>query len=670
MKLTVVVPSYRRPDDLNRCLAALAEQERPPDEVIVVYRAGDDVTEKTVATQPAARRVRGVRVDRPGVLAAMDVGVNSSSGDVVAFTDDDAAPRSDWLVRIEAGLEGDARIAGVGGRDWCWYGPRLVEEGHHPRVGRVQWFGRLTSGHHAGAGPPQDVQVLKGCNMAFRRDVLLDIGFDPRMRGRGAQTHYELSLCLQALRRGWTLRYDPAIAVDHYPAPRHDRDQRERPAYEAVEDSAHNETLALLEHLGSMRQMAFAVWSVAIGTQSSPGIVQAARRRSSGDERAFELFRAVMRGRRSGLRTFMGNRTAKQPVGPAVVVHSPPGIDRAEQLFGDSGARIVIGGRSRRGLLRALRVITARGTPSVYLIDVGVSTALAALAARALRRRVVVDTGDLNFQLARSVGRRGRFAIGLIWLQERVTLALAHHVVVRGSAHIGHLRGKEATVIRDLPPAGAGPRDGAAVRHELGLEDRVVVGLVGSLNIAPRLGIGYGWDLVEALALCDESVVGLVVGDGPGRPALEERGDALGVGNRLRFVGALAANRTVETIGAMDMAISTQTNDAVGAVRTTGKLPLYLACGCPVLASDVGEAAVLLGPLGWTLRYDGTVDRSYPARLAQAIERWALDPEGRKDRRRSALELAAHTFDVTRAHDQALDALKKTDRRYYRDVIK
>ena len=657
MRISVVVPSYRRPDDLRRCLAALTDQERPPDEIIVVYRAGDERT-KSIAQAPSAQPVQGVAVDRPGVLAAMDAGVSASSGDVIAFTDDDAAPRSDWLGRIQAGLEDDPKIAAVGGRDWCWYGSRLVVDGHHPRVGRVQWFGRLTSGHHAGVGPPQNVQVLKGCNMAFRREVLLDIGFDRRLRGHGAQTHFELSLCLQALRRGWTLRYDPSIAVDHYPAPRHDLDQRERPAYEAVEDSAHNETLALLEHLGGARRVAFAVWSVAVGTRPSPGILQAIRRRATGDTAAFALFRAVVRGRRAGVRTFVGRPAARRPARSlAVVAHSLSGIDRATQLFGDAGARIVTGGRSAAGLRRALGVVFHPDTRAVYLVDVGFSTAIAAVAARALGRRLVVDTGDISYELARSVGRRGRLAIALIWLGERTTLALAQHVVVRGTAHVAHLPGRATTVIRDLPPLAARPVDGSEIRRDLGWEDRFVVGLVGSLNYAPRLGIGYGWDLVEALALCDKSVVGLIVGDGPGRPVLEQRAQELGLTDRLHFAGTMEVTRAVAAIAAMDVAISTQTNDAVGAVRTTGKLPLYLACGCPVLASHVGEAAVLIGPLGWTLAYDGTIDESYPLRLADGIARWSQDSEGQPARRRAALDLATHAFRVVDARRHAFAAL-------------
>ncbi|MHC5721623.1 MAG: glycosyltransferase family 2 protein, partial [Nostoc sp.] len=38
MRNTVLIPTYRRPQDLSRCLLALQEQTKPVDQVIVVVR--------------------------------------------------------------------------------------------------------------------------------------------------------------------------------------------------------------------------------------------------------------------------------------------------------------------------------------------------------------------------------------------------------------------------------------------------------------------------------------------------------------------------------------------------------------------------------------------------------------------------------------------------------
>jgi hypothetical protein len=286
----------------------------------------------------------------------------------------------------------------------------------------------------------------------------------------------------------------------------------------------------------------------------------------------------------------------------------------------------------------------------VYCIDIGLSTTVVAVMARLLRRRVVVDTGDAAFLLAKSVGGRSRVALAAVWLGEQAALRAAHRIVVRGHAHIATLPRRPATVIPDIAPPGTRPHPADDVRRTLGLDSSFVVGLVGSLNFAPRLGVCYGWDLVEALAATPASVTAVVVGDGDGRSWLERRAFELGAADRCRFLGQVDSGQVARLVSAMDVGLSTQSNDMVGAVRTTGKLPLYLACGCPVIASHVGEAARLLGPLGWTLPYQGVVDRDYPSRLAERIRSWADEPQAQQTQRREqAIRLSRAAFDPAEA---------------------
>jgi glycosyltransferase involved in cell wall biosynthesis len=341
--------------------------------------------------------------------------------------------------------------------------------------------------------------------------------------------------------------------------------------------------------------------------------------------------------------------------------HSRAAAYRAGQLFeGREEAQVVYAGHGPRGVVRAIRALVIVRPKLVYLVDVGLSTTAAGSAARLLGSKVVLDTGDLAFALARSTGSHSRVGLALVWGGEKLLMWLASHVVVRGVAHLSLLGERPATFAPDLAPEEARPVSGAAVRQRLGLQEAFVVGLVGSLVRAPRLGVSYGWDLVEALPRTSRRVHALIVGDGDALPDLRTRARALGVGRRCHFVGYVHPDEVAEWIGAMDAALSTQSNDPVGSVRTTGKLPLYLACGCPVLASDVGEARRLLGPLGWTIPYQGVVDRGYPARLAARIEDWAADPEGAPERTRTALELSRRAFDsdaVRRRVQQAVAQL-------------
>jgi GT2 family glycosyltransferase len=219
--------------------------------------------------------LRVIEVDVPGVIAAMQAGLDAVSPDieVIALTDDDAAPRPEWLSQISDRLRADEKLGGVGGRDWQWYNGRVNDDGH-PIVGKVQWFGRVIGNHHIGIGGPRDVDILKGANCAFRAPLLREIGFDQRLRGAGAQVHWEMSLCLQIRRRGWRLLYDPTVAVDHYPSQRADADINNRGGFHAPSqaDAAHNETLILLDNLPPLRSAAFVLWAMLVGTRSNPGL--------------------------------------------------------------------------------------------------------------------------------------------------------------------------------------------------------------------------------------------------------------------------------------------------------------------------------------------------------------------------------------------------------------
>jgi glycosyltransferase involved in cell wall biosynthesis len=344
-----------------------------------------------------------------------------------------------------------------------------------------------------------------------------------------------------------------------------------------------------------------------------------------------------------------------------VTAHSGTARERAELLF-ENRPDVDVCGPIRTGRLRPVRLLVevfGRGRPSlIYLIDIGASTTIVAVVAWIVRVDTIADTGDLAFELARTKGGRSRFALGVIYLGERFMVVSARCVVVRGLGHKALLPRQVTVYAPDVAPNGAAPRVDANLRRSLGLEDRFVVGLVGSLTLAPRLGTVYGWDLVEAIALLPDDVSALIVGDGDGRDMLETKATSLGVRDRCVFVGRVPSVAAAACIGLMDAAISTQTNNRVGAVRTTGKLPLYLACGCPVLASDVGEARRLLGPLGWTIRYEGIVDAAYPTRLAGMIARWAQDPNGVAMRRRQALEVSAQHFGVELVQARVQEAVE------------
>jgi cellulose synthase/poly-beta-1,6-N-acetylglucosamine synthase-like glycosyltransferase len=305
LTIAVLIPTYHRPQSLVRCLDALKKQSRIPDEVLVMVRDADAETKALLEhCEFASSTLRVVTVIVPGVVAALNAGLEAARADIIAITDDDAVPRPDWLARINTHFRADPKVGGVGGRDWLHYDGK-VDDGARKVVGRVQWFGRVIGNHHLGVGGPREVCVLKGANMSVRRAAIQSVRFDKRLRGTGAQVHNELAFSLAVKRAGWKLIYDPAVAVDHYLAPRFGEEQRDR--YEWT-NAAYNETLSLLEHVTPMRRLVFIIWAVLVGTRSSPGLLQWLRFLPREGRLAGKYLRAALTGRIQALNMWRRSR--------------------------------------------------------------------------------------------------------------------------------------------------------------------------------------------------------------------------------------------------------------------------------------------------------------------------------------------------------------------------
>ena len=288
----VVVPTYHRPDALAACLEALAGQHLAPDAVVVVTRPEDRAAAGVAAMAPLHCTV--VELDEPGVLAAMVAGARATTTDVVCFTDDDAVAPPTWLAQIAQVLGASTTVGAVGGRDVLIDPDGATRnERRTADVGRTTWFGRHIGNHHRGAGPPRDVEFLKGVNAAYRRQAL---GLPVGLRGAGAQAHFEVAAGRFARERGWRLVYDPELAVEHHPAPRHGADQREGPTGQAVSDAAYNMVLAI----GGLRGLIRVAYATVVGDRGAPGVLRAAFALVQGDLATARRLGPSMRGSAAG----------------------------------------------------------------------------------------------------------------------------------------------------------------------------------------------------------------------------------------------------------------------------------------------------------------------------------------------------------------------------------
>ncbi len=118
VRVSVVVPTYRRPDLLDRCLSALLAQDLDPAayEVVIADDAAGEDTRRLVEKWSQLSRCALVYVPVTGThgpAAARNAGWRRARGPVVAFTDDDCVPDRGWLRAGLAALkDGVAAVCG------------------------------------------------------------------------------------------------------------------------------------------------------------------------------------------------------------------------------------------------------------------------------------------------------------------------------------------------------------------------------------------------------------------------------------------------------------------------------------------------------------------------------------------------------------------------------
>ncbi len=114
--VSVVIPTYQRPEALGRCVASLVAQDYPQDrfEVIVVDDGGASHLADLVATH-STLRLTLLAVPHGGPGAARNRGVAAASGEILAFIDDDCTADVHWLSALVAqlGQQQDGVIGGM-----------------------------------------------------------------------------------------------------------------------------------------------------------------------------------------------------------------------------------------------------------------------------------------------------------------------------------------------------------------------------------------------------------------------------------------------------------------------------------------------------------------------------------------------------------------------------
>ncbi|MDQ1704176.1 MAG: hypothetical protein QOF18_542 [Frankiaceae bacterium] len=211
-ELSVVVPTYRRPDLLRQCLDALAAQdvERSRFEVVVVDDGSQD---DTTAVLAAASDVVGLtQPANAGPAAARNRGIEASRGRLVLFLDDDIAAAPDLVsthLALHAAAGGDPQLGVLGRVDWH---PSLTVTPFMHWLDRSGLqFAYETWLREGPIDPPY--AAFYTANLSMPRSLLVDAGgFDERFPYAAFE---DIELAYRLTARGFRMDYRPAAQAFH-----------------------------------------------------------------------------------------------------------------------------------------------------------------------------------------------------------------------------------------------------------------------------------------------------------------------------------------------------------------------------------------------------------------------------------------------------------------------
>jgi GT2 family glycosyltransferase len=211
---SVVICAYTmdRWTDLVAAVDSVRRQRPGPRELIVVIDHDEALLRRAQAELPAS--LVTPNVGTRGLSGARNTGVDAASGAIVAFLDDDAAAEDGWLRALIAPFA-DPRVVGTGGgAEPVWTVPRPA------------WFpdefGWVVGCSYRGLPVVRaPVRNPIGCNMAFRREALLEAGGFRNEVGRVGKLpagceETELSIRLHERRPTDRIIFEPAARVRHH----------------------------------------------------------------------------------------------------------------------------------------------------------------------------------------------------------------------------------------------------------------------------------------------------------------------------------------------------------------------------------------------------------------------------------------------------------------------
>lgn len=206
---SIIIVSRNRPDALVRCLRGVQQLTHPNFETVVV---ADAAGQEALRAANFINDIKFVDFDIANISQARNLGISQAAGEIIAFIDDDSVPERHWLSHLCAAFAAPDIAAATGyvrgrnGISFQWRASSITPAGERVPIDLA------TPDPVVLAPTPERAIKTEGTNMAFRRDIITDLGgFDPAYRFFLDETDLNMRIAAQ----GWKTAIVPLAEVHH-----------------------------------------------------------------------------------------------------------------------------------------------------------------------------------------------------------------------------------------------------------------------------------------------------------------------------------------------------------------------------------------------------------------------------------------------------------------------